>query len=298
MFVIIGLGVVFGCLLLGYTMHGGKVAALIQISEFIIIGGAGLGSVIIGYGLKGTMKLFKTWIALCKGNPYNKAVFLELLVCMYDTFNTARKDGLISLERHVEEPHKSELFKKYKSFIKNKHCLEFFTDTLKIVIMGGVGTYDLSDLMDTDLESHHEEAMKTPGMFGNLGDSMPGFGIVAAVLGVVITMQYIGGKPEEIGHKVAAALVGTFLGVLMAYGIFNPLSKACEAIVDSEHQYLMAMKNAIVAFSRGDTPMICVEFARRNIRPEFRPGFGETEDACKRKTKGAGDASAEQKKAA
>jgi len=284
MFLVVGLVALFASLLIGYTMHGGKIAALMQINEFIIIGGAGLASVVIGYSPKAVIGMLKALIGLLKGNPYTKSANLELLQAMYQIFQLGRREGLIALEKHVENPEHSDILHNYPSFMNNHHAIEFFSDTMKVVIMGGVNMYDLSDLMDLDLETQHEESMKISGVFSNVGDAMPGFGIVAAVLGVVITMQAIGGPPEQIGEKVGAALVGTFIGVLLAYGVFGPISKATEAIAKSEGQYMNCIKNGVVAFARGDSPLICVEFARRNIEPERRPGFKEVEDACKGRT--------------
>ena len=285
MFVLIGICIVFGSIFVGYTMHGGKIAVLIQISEIIIIGGTALGSVIVGYSPKGAVEMVKAVLDLLKGNPFKKAIFLDLLQAMYELFIVARKEGPLSIEKHVENPHESSIFQKYPSFLQNHHAVDLCADTLKLVIMGGINIYDLSDLMDLDLETQHTEAMRIPNMLGTLGDAMPGFGIVAAVLGVVITMQAIGGPPEQVGLKVAAALVGTFLGVLLSYGVFGPLARATEAIVTCEAQYLACVKHAIVAFARGDTPLTCVEFARRNIELELRPSFSETEEACKSRSK-------------
>lgn len=299
MFVLVGLAVVIGSILVGFMKAGGKLGALMQISEFIVIGGSALGSVIVGYSHKAVIQIAKACIGLLKGNPYKKETFLELLQAMFDLFMLARKDGLLALERHIESPHESDVFKNYPGFLKNHHAVEFLCDTLKLVMMGGTSVYDLSDMMDMDLEAQHEEAMKIPNVLTSVGDSMPGFGIVAAVLGVVICMQAIGGPPEVIGEKVGAALVGTFLGVLLAYGIINPLSKACEGIVHSEGQYMAGIKNAVVAFARGDVPLICVEYARRNIEPEFRPGFTEMENTVKKRkvvaepAAGGGDAGVE-----
>ncbi len=283
MYVVVGLAIVMASILIGYTMHGGKVAALMQYTEFIIIGGSALGSVVLGYSFKSTLLVFKTCIGLLKGNPYKKQTFLELLQAMFDLFMLARKDGLLALEKHIEKPHESPIFTQYPGFLKNHHAVDFLCDTLKLVMMGGTSVYDLSDMMDMDIEAQHQEAMKVPGILSTIGDSMPGFGIVAAVLGVVITMQAIGGPPEEVGEKVGAALVGTFLGVLMAYGIVNPLAKAVEAIVHCEGQYMAGIKNAVVAFARGDVPLVCVEYARRNIEPELRPGFSEMEATVKKR---------------
>ncbi len=285
MFVLIGFVIVFVSILLGYTMHGGKVAALMQYTEFIIIGGAAFGSVVIGSSFKGAVELIKAVLNLLKGNPYTRATFLELLTAMYDVFSLARSEGILALENHAENPYDSELFEKYPALVHNHHAMDLFADTLKIVIMGGVNIYDLSEMIDIDLETRRREAMTIPNTLTNLADSMPGFGIVAAVLGVVITMQAVGGPPEQVGQKVAGALVGTFLGVLLAYGIFAPLARATEHIASCEMQFLSCIKNAVVAFARGDTPLICVEFARRNIEPEFRPSFAEMEDACRKRKK-------------
>jgi len=298
MFVLVGIGIVLASILVGYTMHGGKVAALMQYTEFIIIGGAAFGSVVVGHSMKGAIGVLKACIGLLKGNPYKKATFLELLRGMYEVFTLSRVEGLLALEKHAEDPRESELFQKYPSLYHNHHALDLFADTLKVVVMGGVSIYDLSDMMDMDLETRHREAMKTTQILTTIADAMPGFGIVAAVLGVVITMQAIGGPPETVGEKVAAALVGTFLGVLLAYGVFAPLSKATEHIAACEAQYLSCIKNAVVAFARGDAPLICIEFARRNIEPDLRPSFRETEDACRNRGKGEQDEPQEQAKAA
>lgn len=281
MYVLIGLVVLFASILIGYTMHGGKVAALIQVNEFIVIGGAAFASIIIGYSFKAVKSIIQACLGLLKGNPYTEEAFLELLQAMYELFLVGRKGGLIALEKHIENPSESDVFQRFPLFLANHHAIDLFADTLKLVVMGGISVYDLSDLMDIDLEAQHKEASKVSGILSSVGDSMPGFGIVAAVLGVVITMQAIGGKPEVIGEKVAAALVGTFLGVLLAYGVFNPLSKATEIISKSESEYMACIKNATVAFARGDAPLICVEFARRNIEPELRPSFAEMEDTCR-----------------
>jgi chemotaxis protein MotA len=294
-FLIVGLVVVFASILAGYTMHGGKVAALMQYSEFIMIGGAAVGSIIIGYSPKALGAIIKSIMGLLKGNPFKQETFLDLLRAMYDLFQQSRRDGLVSLERHVENPQGSEILGAYPSLLANHHAVELLCDTLKLVIMGGVSVYDLSDMLEIDLEAQHEDAMHVSGILQTVSDAMPAFGIVAAVLGVVITMQAIGGPAEVVGEKVAAALVGTFLGVLLAYTIFSPLSKALEGVAKCEAQYLACVKNGVISFARGDNPLICVEFARRSIEPELRPGFAQLENACRRRAKpGASDSSSEQ----
>jgi len=282
---LIGLAVVFGSILMGFTMAGGKVAALMQFAEFITIGGAALGSVIVGFSPKAVMGIIKSVIGLIKGNPYKKSTFLDLLVAMHDLFQQGRREGIISLEHHVEDPQNSSILEGYPSFKNNHHAIDLLCDTMKLVIMGSVSAYDLSDMMDIDLEARHEDAIRYSNILTTVADALPGFGIVAAVLGIVVTMQAIGGPAAQVGEKVGAALVGTFLGVLLAYGIAAPISKALEGIALCEGQYLSCIKNAVVSFARGDNPLVSVEFARRSIEPELRPGFGELEDACKRRNK-------------
>ncbi|MCX6344019.1 MAG: flagellar motor stator protein MotA [Armatimonadetes bacterium] len=285
MFVLIGLCIVFGSILFGYTASGGKIAAIMQFKEFIIIGGCAFGSTIVSSGLKGGIGMLMAPLILLKGNPYTKDKYLELLRAMYELFIIGRKGGLIAMEKHIEEPRESEIFKKFPFFMSQHHALSLFADTMKIVVMGGVSVFDLGEMMDMDLEVQHEESLKLYGILTTVADSMPGFGIVAAVLGVVITMAAIGGPPEVIGEKVGAALVGTFIGILLAYGVYAPMAKAVEAIAKAESAYMACIKCAIVAFARGDSPLICVEFSRRNIEPGVRPGFAELEDNCKGRNK-------------
>jgi chemotaxis protein MotA len=281
MFVVIGLVVVMGSIIAGFTMAGGQIAVLIQISEFIVIGGAALGSILVSNPPSIIGELIKSFMGLLKPSKYKKESYNELLKMLYDLFMLARREGLVALEQHAEHPETSEFFKKYPIFSGNHHALEFVSDTLKVIITGTVAPMDLAEMMDVDLETHHKSASKIPMVLQNTGDAMPGFGIVAAVLGVVITMGSIGGKPEEIGHHVAAALVGTFLGVLLAYGVFAPMAKAVEAQLDAESQYMNCIKSALVAFSRGDAPMTAVEFARRNIEPVQRCSFADMEKSLK-----------------
>ncbi len=283
MFVLIGLGVVLGSIFVGYTMAGGSIGVLIQVSEFITIGGSALGSVLVANGLPPLIATIKALIGLLKGNPYTKPKYMELLKMLYDMFMLARREGLVALDQHVENPHSSSFFSQYPFFHNHHHACAFLADTMKVVVSGSVSNYDLSDMMDLDLEVSHHSALKPAQIVQKVGDAMPGFGIVAAVLGVVITMGAIGGDPAEIGHHVAAALVGTFVGILLAYGIFNPMSTALEEQVTSEAQYMLAIKHAVLSFARGDAPLTAVEFARRNIEPEIRPSFAEMESSLKGK---------------
>ncbi len=281
MFLIIGLAVVFGSIIVGFTMAGGQISVLIQISEFIVIGGAGLGSILIANPPSIIGQIIKGILGVMKGNKFTKNVYTELLRMLYELFMLARREGMVALEAHAERPHESDIFKKYPSFAANHHAQEFLCDTLKVVITGTVQPFDLAEMMETDLDTHHKAAEKVSDVIQTTGDAMPGFGIVAAVLGVVITMGSIGGSPEEIGHHVAAALVGTFIGILLAYGVFAPIAAALKGHLDSEAQYMACIRAALLAFARGDAPMTAVEFARRNIDPGGRCSFTEMEVALK-----------------
>jgi chemotaxis protein MotA len=279
---IIGFIIVFGAVFGGFIMHGGKIAALIQISEFVIIGGAGLGALVASNPPSVIAAIIKSVLGLMKGSPYSKKeTFLELLQALFALFTLARKEGLLALEQHVERPQESSLFQQYPFLLSNHHALDFLCDTMKVVLTGAVGAFELAELTETDLEKHHEEVMRPSHAMAKIGDAMPGFGIVAAVLGVVITMGYLDQGPETIGHKVAAALVGTFLGVLLAYGVFQPLAAALEHQAHAEAQYYQCIRQALIAFARGDAPLTCIEFARRSIEPHVRPSFQEMEEAVK-----------------
>lgn len=277
LFVIIGMVALAASILVGYTMHGGKVAALIQISEFIIIGGAGFSSLLAATSFGRVMSIIKDCIGLLKPDPYGRGAYTELLQMLHEVASSARRDGLLSLESHVERPESSDLFARFPSFAKNHHAVSFLCDSLRLVIMGGVGLFELQEMMDGDIETHSEEVRRNPALVAKVGDAMPGFGIVAAVLGVVITMQAIGGPPEMVGEKVGAALVGTFLGVLLSYGVFGPVSGAMEARAESGTKYLACLKAGVTAFAQGMSPLLVAEFARRSIEPEVRPSFQEIE---------------------
>lgn len=264
-------------------MHGGKIGVLIQISEFIIIGGAGLGALLIGNKPSVLKGIITQCVGILKPNPYNKESFTELLQVLYSIFYAARKDGLVGIEPHVEDPHNSEIFKQYPSFHGNHHAVDFLADTMKVLLTGAVEDHHLSEILEMDLEQHHHEAMEVPHALQTVGDAMPGFGIVAAVLGVIITMGKIGGSPEVIGKSVAAALVGTFVGILLAYGVFGPLAQALTGRLSSEERYMGVIRTALLSFARGDPPITSVEFARRNIDPELRPSFSELEELTRRK---------------
>ena len=287
MLIIVGVVLVLGSVAVGYLMHGGNVAVLMQVNEFIVIGGAAGGAVLVGNKPSVVKGIITQTIGLLKPNPYGHKAFQELLQVLYEIFYVARKDGLVGIESHVENPESSELFKQYDSFYHNHDAMAFLSDTMKVLLTGAVDDHHLSEILDLDLEQHHHEASQIPAALNKVADALPGFGIVAAVLGVIITMGKIGGSPEEVGMSVAAALVGTFLGVLLAYGIVGPLAQAIAGRVKAEEAYMACIRTALLSFARGDPPITSVEFARRNIEPEDRPSFSELEDLTRRKGKAA-----------
>jgi len=282
MFVIIGIAIVFGALLTGYLASGGNPLVLMQINEFIIIFGAAIGSVLIANPLPTIKKIIAGVMGTLKGPKVSKQAYLDLLRLLYEIFLYAKREGLIALEPHVENPNESTILTKYPSFLNNHHAVDFFCDTLKIVLSGGVPAQDLEELMDIDMETIHAEEAIAPAAVNTVADAFPGLGIVAAVLGVVITMQSISEGAETVGHHVAAALVGTFLGVLMSYGIVGPIAKYMDFIVQKEGKYLACIKASLLAFAKGTPAAVAIEYGRRSIDPENRPSFNETEEAVKK----------------
>lgn len=283
MIILVGFVVVIASVIVGYTMHHGHLAVLVQVSEFIIIGGAALGALLVANPAPVIKGIFREVLGLLKPNPYNHRSYAELLQALYELFQTARRDGLIGVERHIENPDGSDIFQKYPTFRAQPHAVAFLTDTLKVLLTGTIEEHHLSEILDLDMERHHEEAMAVPHALSRIGDAMPGFGIVAAVLGVIITMGSINGPAAEIGAKVAAALVGTMLGILLSYGFVGPMAQAIEARVRAEQSYLSCIRTALLAFARGDSPTTAVEFARRNIEPVDRPSFAALETLVQRK---------------
>jgi chemotaxis protein MotA len=281
--VIIGLVIVLGSVIGGYLMHHGELMVLVQLNEFLILGGAAVGTLIVANPPSVLKACLGQTLGLLKPNPYGAKAYAELLQVLYEIFQKARKDGLVGLESHIENPESSDIFQKYPSFMGNHHAVALLCDTLKVLLTGTVEDHNLAEILDVDLEKHHHEAMLVPHAVTTVGDAMPGFGIVAAVLGVIITMGSIGGAASEIGEKVAAALVGTFLGILLAYGVFGPIAKAMESRIHAEHDYMLCIRTALLSFARGDAPMTAVEFSRRNIEPHERPSFAELEELTRKK---------------
>ena len=278
MFIIIGAVVVLAALIIGYTVAGGNLLLLLQWAEFIIIGGVALGSILIAAPISLLKKIIAS-IPKAIGNKHDtKDNYLELLKSFYDLFLVAQRDGLLAIEKHIESPEQSEILSSNTKFIKNSVASNFFCDTLKVMLSGGVPPHEIESLMDTEIETFEIESKPVSGIIAKTADSFPGLGIVAAVLGIIITMASIGEGAEYVGKNVAAALVGTFLGVLLSYGFVNPLATNIEHILEGEVRYLETIKAAVVAYARGNPPIVAVEIARRTIFSDARPSFSELEN--------------------
>jgi chemotaxis protein MotA len=280
MFAIIGILVVFGAVMSGYLMEHGHIRVLLQPAELLIIGGAASGTILIA----NPVHILKQIVAGVRGvfanSKFTKQRYLDTLKMTYDLLNKARRDGLMALESDVEEPQKSPIFSKYPEFLNAHEVRDYFCDSMRMAI-SGVEAFELDQLLDLDLEVHHLCASQPISSLSTTADSLPGLGIVAAVLGVVITMQALGGPPEEIGQKVAAALVGTFLGVLLCYGLVGPISSNMAKTVEEERAYLHVLKVVMISFLKGTAPILAVEFARRAIPGHVRPSFQEVEATCR-----------------
>ncbi len=279
MLVIVGWVVVLGCVLGGYVAMGGKLAVLMQPFELVIIGGAGVGAYITSnpkHVLKSTGKGFKTAL---KGPANSKADYIELLSMMYATFKLAKAKGNLALEAHIENPHDSELCQNFPGFHNNHHATEFFCDYLRLVTLGTENPHELEALMDEELDVHHAEDEQIATAMQTLGDGFPALGIVAAVLGVIKTMGSITEPPEILGKLIGGALVGTFLGILLAYGFVGPLASAIKMAQEANSKYLTCLKAGILAHVAGNAPAVSVEFARKTLLSSVRPTFAELEEA-------------------
>ena len=292
MFGIVGILVVFGAVIGGYLMEHGKIMVLMQPAELLIIGGAAVGTLLVANPLHILTKITQGVVGVFTGSPYTRKRYLESLKMMYDLFSRARKEGLPSLENDVEEPAKSTTFSAYPVFLKDHHLVAFVCDTIRMMTIGGVDPFDLDQMMELDMDVHHHETSQPIAALSTMADSLPGLGIVAAVLGVVITMGALGGPPEQIGEKVAAALVGTFLGILLCYGLVGPLASNMAKAADEERAYYYVLRVLMIAFLKGSPPIMAVEVARRAIPGHVRPPFKEVETICRTKKAAAPDAAA------
>ncbi len=281
MFIIIGIVIVLGCVIGGFLMINGPLGALIQPSEFVVIFGACAGATVAANPLKYLMRILAAIPVALKGSPYNKNTYSELLRMQYDIFVNSKKGGLLSIEDDVNNPHSSSLFTKYPSFIANHHAVDFFCDAMKMLVNGACSPEELEIMLDAEMETHHDEAAIIPALLNRASDSLPGLGIVAAVLGIVVTMQHLDGPPEELGHHVGSALVGTFLGLLLSYGMLAPIAANIENLGNDEGKYFNCIKAGLVSFANGAAPSTAVEFARKTIFSFDRPTTTEIEPLLK-----------------
>jgi chemotaxis protein MotA len=291
---LIGIAIVFGSIVAGYLIEHGKLLVLLQPAELIIIFGAAVGTLVTANPLPTLIRMGKAMLGTLAGSPYTKAFYSENLKMLYELFAMARKAGNAKLEEDIDNPAKSDVLKKYPTFLKSHHALDFLCDSLRTALSGTLDPMDIDTMMEVDLEAHHREAHEPVAAVSTMADALPGLGIVAAVLGVVITMGSLGGSKEEIGQRVAAALVGTFLGILLCYGVFGPLTSAMTKRIDDESAYFCFLRMGCLAFVKGLSPMIAVELARRSIPHRVRPSFKEMEAGCRGAGKGPSPAAAAQ----
>lgn len=283
MLAIVGIVVVIGAVLGGFTMAGGKVASLFHISEIVTIGGVAIGTVLISTPMPVLKSMIGKALAVLKPGHFSKDVYIDALKMLYELFQVARKDGLVAIEGHIEKPEQSAIFKKYPKILHHHHAIEYLCDNLRLVLVGSVPPFDLDSLMEAEIDGHHEESGAAASAIQSVGDALPGIGIVAAVCGIVITMGKISGPVEQIGESVGAALTGTLLGILMAYGFLGPISTAIGHGNAAESRFFQFFRAAVVAFAKGYAPLVATEFARRAISSDLRPTFAEMENACKGK---------------
>ncbi len=279
--VIIGLTMVLVCVFGGFTLSGGELIALWHPPELLIIGGGALGALILANPMKVLKAIAADLPGILKGSKYDKVMYMDLLALLFDLFSIARKEGLMSLEAHIEEPESSQVFTKYPNILAEHHAMEFLTDYLRLMVTGAANAMEMENLMDLELDTHHAEASLPGNAVTTMGDGLPGFGIVAAVMGVVITMASIDQGPAVIGAKVGAALVGTFVGILLSYGVAGPIASSMVHIKTDEAKFFEVIKVALLASLNGYSPQVAVEFGRKVIFSAERPTFMELETHVK-----------------
>ena len=285
----VGIIVVFAMVFGGFLLAGGHMAVIIKAAplELMIIGGAALGGYIIANPMKIIKAGFKLSIKAMTAKGPQKPEYIQLLQMLFQLFQLFRKEGPQSLEKHIETPEKSEIFTAYPSFMKNHHAVHFLCDTMKITLSADLSPFDVDELLDGDIKAIHSEEHGAQHAVQSVADGFPGLGIVAAVLGIVKTMDHLTEGTEIIGRLVASALVGTMLGVFGAYGLIGPTATKMAADIEAEGRYLSVIKAAMVALQRGAPPLVCIEYARRTIQPEERPSFDEMDKATKEIKKAA-----------
>jgi len=279
--VIIGIIGVTACVLLGFILSGGQVAVLFQPYELLVIGGSAAFTVVSGNPGYVTKKVIPGVIGAIKGSGIDKSTYTDLLGLMASLFDVMRKEGALGVEGDLANPHESARFNKYPKASHDHHLMDTFTSALRLFVDGVVNAFDLERMLDTEIETHHEEALLVPSALSKLADAFPALGIVAAVLGIIITMSHLDGPPSEIGAHVGAALVGTMLGILLSYGYMAPIAAKTEHVVREQTAILNTVKVALVAFAGGSPPAVALEFARKTIPSIFRPTAEEMEEIIK-----------------
>ena len=285
MFVIIGYLVALGCIFGGYIIHGGNIGVVLHALpiELMVICGGAIGAFVVNNQpkvLKATLKMLPTAF---KGSKYTKARYMELMALLYDILQKARKDGLMSIEKDVDAPHDSPIFQKYTTVGKDHHVVEFTTDYLRMMVSGNLNAHEIESLMDSEIETHHQENHGPVSAIARLAGGLPAFGIVAAVLGVVNTMGSVGQPPAVLGAMIGSALVGTFLGILLAYGIVEPLGGLLEQKAEDGSKELQCIKTTLLASMQGYNPTTAIEFGRKVLFSSERPSFSELETHVKKK---------------
>ena len=277
MLVIIGYVIVFAAIFGGFAMAGGHLASMLQPVEVLMIGGGALGAFIVGNSMKSLKATFAALPGCLKGSKYDKKLYMELMALLYDILVKMRKEGLMAVESDVETPTESPLFARYPAVCKDHHLVEFMTDYLRLMVSGNMNSFEIENLMDHEIETHHHEAEEPGHIVQKVADGLPAFGIVAAVMGVVHTMESVGIPPSELGKLIAQALVGTFLGILLAYGVVGPLASLIGERAKESTKALQCIKVTLLASLNGYAPAIAVEFGRKVLFSAERPSFAELE---------------------
>lgn len=283
MFAVAGILVVIGSVIGGYLWHKGNLSVLFQPSELLIIGGAAVGGFLISTPLKIIKNTLVALMSVFGSTGHTKNDYVDVLLLLNGVFYKIRQQGLVSIESDVDSPKQSSLFNKYPKILNNHYATELITDTLRTVMTTTIASHELEALMDTELDAYLEEVLQPSKSINFIADALPGLGIVAAVLGIVITMGKMKEPPDVLGQSIGAALVGTFLGVLLCYGFVGPMARNLEHTAHEKLQYLMVIKVALVSFLGGSAPKVAVEFGRRIIPADIRPSFAEIEEAFRQK---------------
>ncbi len=282
MLIIIGYFVVAASVIGGFVLSGGHVAVLLQPLELLIIGGAAIGAFVVGNTPKAIKATLKAIPTLFKGSRYTKAIYMDLMSLLYEVLAKVRKEGLMSIENDVDNPDQSPIFTKYPKILGDHHAIEFLTDYLRLMVGGNLNAFEIENLMDNEIETHHDEGNVPALIIAKIGDGLPAFGIVAAVMGVVHTMESVGIPPAELGILIAHALVGTFLGILLSYGFVSPLASVLEQKLQESSKLVQCIKVTILASLNGYAPALAVEFGRKVLYSTERPSFNELEEHVKK----------------